>query len=144
MARGGPDPRHRRLPDRVVAHRRRRGALRRPGFTATGTWTALTKQSGRFAGTLRQAGKAGAALSLKRSGSTFVVIADRCTTCGKVKIYVDGVLKATIDTYARSTAVRQQIWSTSFSSIGTHTAELVVAGTPKRPTVRIDGLIARR
>jgi Tol biopolymer transport system component len=113
-------------------------------LSAKGAWTPLTGQRGRLAGTLRQSSTAGAVLSLRQYGSSFSLIADKCPTCGKVKIFVDGALKATVDTYAKTASVRQQVWSTSFPSIGRHTVKIVVVGTAKRPTVRIDGLVARR
>lgn len=113
-------------------------------FAASGKWSALTKQKGRFAGTLRETSKAGSALSLTTYGSSFALIADKCATCGKVKIYLDGKLVSTVDTYAKSAAARQSIWSQTFGSIGSHTVKVVAAGTSKRPKVRIDGLVARR
>ncbi|MGQ0464472.1 MAG: hypothetical protein ACT4QG_04025 [Sporichthyaceae bacterium] len=113
-------------------------------FRTGGTWSNLTGQSGRFAGTVRTGKSAGASLSLTQDASAFALIVDKCSTCGTVKIYVDGKLKATVDTYAKSTKVRQEIWSTSFSSIGRHTVKVVVVGTAKRPNVRIDGLVVKR
>lgn len=113
-------------------------------LTTSGKWKNLSGQKGRFLGTLRTSGVAGASLTLRQYGSTYALIADRCPTCGKVKVYVDGRLKATVDTVAKATAVRQVVWSTTFGSIGRHTVKLVVVGTKGRPNVRVDGLAARR
>jgi hypothetical protein len=106
-------------------------------------WTARSGQSGRFAGTLRESKTAGAALSLRAYGSSFALVADRCSSCGKVNIYVDGKLRTMINLYAASTQTRRQVWSTSFASIGQHTVKVVV-DRARRHTVRIDGLIATR
>ena len=112
-------------------------------LTAAGTWSALTAP-GRYRGTLRAASAAGAKLSFTVEAAGLSLVADRCATCGKVRVYVDGVLKATVDTFASSTQPRRVVWSTSFSKIGKHTVAVVVAGTPGRPAVRVDGLVARR
>jgi hypothetical protein len=112
-------------------------------MTAGGTWSARSG-GGRFAGTARAASKAGASLTLAADGSQYALIADRCPSCGAVKIYVDGVLKATVDTYARTAAVRQVVWSTRFASIGAHKIKVVVVGTAKRPEVRVDGVAVTR
>lgn len=113
-------------------------------FTTTGKWTALTKQNGRFGSTLRESKKAGSTLKLAAHGSRFALIADRCKACGAVKVYVDGRLSATVDTYAKTTSVRRQVWSKTFKTIGRHTITVKVVGTPKRQTVRVDGLTVRR
>jgi hypothetical protein len=112
-------------------------------FTTKGSWT-NTKKSGYFLGTMRQSKAAGASLTLSQYGSTFALVADRCSTCGKVKVYVDGKLLATVDTRASTTRLRQQVWSHTYSSLAKRTIKLVVVGTTGRPNVRIDGLIAKR
>ena len=111
-------------------------------FKTSGAWTALTGQKGRFARTLRQATGAGAALTGTVHGSTLALIVDSCPLCGKVKIFVDGKLVATVDTYARKATALRQVWSARFAS-GAHKIKLVAAGSKKRPTTRIDAFVAR-
>jgi hypothetical protein len=115
-----------------------RSAVASPG------WTGEVSAPGRFMSTMRGSSKAGASLQLQTYGSSFGVVADRCAQCGLARIYVDGVLRATADTYASKTVVRQSIWSLRFAGIGLHTVRVVVAATPKRPTIWLDGFVAIR
>lgn len=112
-------------------------------FSAKGSWTALTKQKGRFLATLRQSSKAGSTLTVSAPGSLFVLLAERCPTCGKVQVYVDGVLKATVNTYAAKVGPRAQVWSLSLSTPGPHKVMVKVVGKGTKRLVRIDGLIVR-
>lgn len=112
-------------------------------MTASGTW-AKVSQAGRFGGTLRTSGKKGASLTLSQDGSSFALVADRCPTCGQLKVFVDGVLRATVDTFAAKTTPRQVVWSASYATIGRHRVTVAVVGTAKRPGVRVDGVVARR
>lgn len=77
-------------------------------------------------------------------GTSLSVVGERCTGCGQVKIYLDGVLKATVDTHANSTSIKQLLWTSTSSTLRRHTLSVVVVGTAHRPAVRIDGLVARR
>jgi hypothetical protein len=72
------------------------------------------------------------------------VIAPRSPVRGKVAIYVDGVLEATVDTRADSVQARRIVYSQKWSSSGSHTIKLVVAGTAGRPTVSLDGFVLTR
>jgi membrane-anchored mycosin MYCP len=97
--------------------------------------------SGHWFSTVRQIGTAGAKVSLKSESQRFTVVGDRCTACGQIRIYVDGVYKGTVDTHAASTQKRQTLWSSPlFSSIKTHTLTIVVVGTAGRPTFVLDGI----
>jgi hypothetical protein len=51
---------------------------------------------------------------------------------------VDGVLEASVDTYAASTSYRQVVFARSWSTLGPHTLKIVVVGTAGRPRVDID------
>jgi YVTN family beta-propeller protein len=107
------------------------------------SWTEIGA-TGRFEGSLRTARQAGAALQWQTYGSQFDIITDRCATCGQVRIYVDGALRATVDTYASTTLKLQTIWHLRYAGIGLHTIRVVVVGTYGRPSVRVDGLVATR
>lgn len=106
-------------------------------------WTEVGA-TGRFEGSLRTAHQAGAALQWRTYGSQFSVITDRCATCGQLRIYVDGSLRATVDTYASTNVKLQTIWHLRYAAIGLHAIRLVVVGTRGRPSVRVDGLVATR
>jgi len=58
---------------------------------------------------------------------------------GKVKIYVNGTLVATLDCKATSTIYRSVGWQKTWSTSGTRTVKLVVSGTSGRPRIDFDG-----
>jgi len=60
-------------------------------------------------------------------------------TFGKARIYVDGVLVATIDLYAAPTHRQKLVWQRTWATVGTHTVRIYVIGTSGRPSVDIDG-----
>ncbi|HET7829774.1 MAG TPA: hypothetical protein VFL03_09440, partial [Candidatus Limnocylindrales bacterium] len=55
-----------------------------------------------------------------------------------VRIYLDGVLQATVDTYRSTAEYRSVIWQRSFSSVVTKRVRVVVVGTAGRPRFDID------
>ena len=65
----------------------------------------------------------------------------RATTRGKVKVYVDGVLQATVDTYRSSTQYRSVVWRQAYSSTVTKTIRIVVLATSGRPRVDLDAFV---
>jgi hypothetical protein len=58
-----------------------------------------------------------------------------------VKVYVNGVHKATVDLYRSSAKYRVVVWQATYSSVATRTIKLVVAGTPGRPRVDLDAFV---
>jgi hypothetical protein len=77
--------------------------------------------------------------------SAFRLVGDRCPTCGTFTVYVDGVRIGTVDTYASTTKVRQQLWSRGLGpAIAKHTITIVVSGTYRRPRIVLDGFVATR
>jgi hypothetical protein len=59
-------------------------------------------------------------------------------------VYVDGVLKATINMYAATTQIRQLLFTYSWSAIGTHKLKIVVSGTAGHPRVTLDQILVLR
>jgi hypothetical protein len=57
---------------------------------------------------------------------------------GKVRIYLDGVLQATVDTYRASAEYRSVIWQRSFTGSVTKRVRVVVVGTSGRPRFDLD------
>ena len=53
----------------------------------------------------------------------------RGTSGGYAKVYVDGVAKATVDTFGSASASGQTLWSTTGLSNGVHTVKVVMVGT---------------
>jgi hypothetical protein len=57
---------------------------------------------------------------------------------GAVKVYVDGVLVATVDTRAPTLGFRAVAFARTWSASGTHTLKLVAVGTVGRPRIDLD------
>jgi hypothetical protein len=72
------------------------------------------------------------------------VVAPTTATRGKARIYIDGVLRTTIDLRTTTTKHRRVVYALDFGVSGTHTIEVYVLGTAGRPTVSIDALVILR
>jgi hypothetical protein len=55
----------------------------------------------------------------------------RSTSGGIAKVYVDGVAKATVDTYGAASTSPQTLWSTSGLANAAHTLKIVLTGTKR-------------
>jgi subtilisin family serine protease len=102
-----------------------------------GSWSLAS--SSRFSGgTVRTASTVGRAAAYTFSGKSIAVVSTRSTVRGEVRIYLDGVLQATVDTYRSAAEYRSVIWQRSFSSVVTKRVRVVVVGTAGRPRFDID------
>jgi hypothetical protein len=63
------------------------------------------------------------------NGTAVSVLGCLDVNCGKADIYVDGILKTTVDTYSDSVKYRKSIYSAYQLSSGDHTFKLMVTGT---------------
>lgn len=119
----------------------------RTGYAAYSTGWTTSDAAGRWSTGVRQSRSAGRSATVQAKGFAFAVIGDRCAACGRMKIYVDGVYRTTVDSYASSTRLRQVLWSSGTLSGGSgksHSVKVVVVGTSGRPTVRLDGFAVSR
>jgi hypothetical protein len=104
-----------------------------------GSGWSSNKSSDAFAGKYRKATKAGASLS--KSGikaKRVALIVTKCSKCGKVKVYWNGVYRKTVDLRASPTRRKQTVSVLSFSKVSTGTLKLVVATVGK--PVPIEGV----
>jgi subtilisin family serine protease len=109
-------------------------------FAYAGTW-GKGGATGRWASNVHYSSAKGASLTVKSETSQFTVIGDKCPACGQLQVYVDGVLKATVDTRASGTLVRQSLWtSANLGAPKPHTLKVVVVGTAGRPKVVLDAI----
>ncbi|MBI2781273.1 MAG: hypothetical protein HYX55_05710 [Chloroflexi bacterium] len=109
------------------------------GISWKGTWTngAGTGYSGdsdRFATT------AGASATYAFTGRSIAWVTTLAADHGAALVYLDGVLVATVDTYAAATSFRRVAFAKTWSVSGFHTLRIVVVGTPGRPRVDVDAL----
>ena len=109
----------------------------------SGRW--LTASSSTYSGgKVRMSTQNGAYVEFRRSAMAIAVVGRRGPTSGKARVYVDGVLAATIDLYRSSVRSRTVLFSRSWTTVAPHTVRVVVLGTSGRPRVDIDGFAILR
>ena len=103
-------------------------------FSGASTTTTFSSYSD---GSQRYLGAAGASASYTTTARSLSFITTKGPNRGSAKIYIDGVLAATIDLTAAGHTYRFVAFSRTWSSAGTHTIKVVSVGTPV-PRVDID------
>lgn len=94
-------------------------------FVYSGTWSAFAKTVA-WKGSYARSSTSGASVTVTFTGTRLDWIAMKGTTPGKADVYLDGVLKTTVN-LASSTAVYQQdVWSTHDLPSGTHKVKFVL------------------
>jgi hypothetical protein len=111
--------------------------------TYTGAWK-LVVVPGAVGGALHQADAAGASARLTFFGRDVAWIADRGPGKGRARVYVDGVLRATIDLTAATDTPRAIVYRFHWSTAGARVIRIVVEGTVGHPTVTLDGFLTIR
>ena len=92
-----------------------------------------------WSGTAKYASTASSTASYTFTGRSFAWVSPKASTRGKASIYVNGVLKATIDLKSTSTLKQAVVWQTTFSTSAKRTVLIKVLGTSGRPRVDVDG-----
>lgn len=111
--------------------------------TYAGAWT-TSSNGANSGGSAKSASTAGASATLAFSGRAVSWVTTLRDTGGAAKVYVDGVLAATVDTVGASTTYRQIAFSKAWTSYGAHTIKIVVVGTADRPKVDVDAFEVMR
>jgi hypothetical protein len=111
--------------------------------TYRGTWTryAHSLSTNGWITTSRQAG---ATARLRFTGRGIAIVALTNSTRGRASVYIDGVYRATIDLRSSTSVARKIVYARNWTTSGTHTIELRVAGTSGRPSVSLDGFVVLR
>ena len=99
--------------------------------------SASTSSPGFSGGSQRYLAAAGASVSYTTTARSLSFITTRGPGRGTARIYVDGVLQATVALGAASTTYRFVAFAKSWPSLGTYTIKVVTVGTPV-PRVDID------
>ena len=104
-----------------------------------GTWrsAANTSYSG---GSLRYATASGASASYTFTGRSVAWVSSRGSSRGSAKVYIDGVLAATVNLNASSLSYRYVAFQKTWTSSGSHTIKVVVLGTSGHPRVDLDAI----
>jgi hypothetical protein len=110
-------------------------------YRAAWTATSSSKLSG---GSAKFARAAGASATYVFTGRSIALVATTAPTRGRAKVYVNGVLVATIDLWSATTRYRPVVWQRSWTTSASRTVRIVVVGTAGRPRVDLDALVTLR
>jgi GH25 family lysozyme M1 (1,4-beta-N-acetylmuramidase) len=108
--------------------------------TWTGTWH-TTGWSGASGGSVRYATTKGASATFHFTGSSVGWVAATGPTRGGAWVYVDGVFAASISLRASTGHSRAIVFARNWTTVGSHTLRIVVAGTAGHPRVDVDAFI---
>jgi hypothetical protein len=90
---------------------------------------------------VRYATTAGASASFTFTASNVAWIAYKGTGRGSAEVYVDGVLRATVNLSATTSTPRAQVYVFNWATSGSHTIKVVALGTAGHPRVDIDAFV---
>lgn len=106
----------------------------------TKTWTKAAS-SNAWSGATRYATAKAATAVYTFNGTDIAWVSTRGPSRGKAKVYVDGVLRTTVDLYAAKAKTRRIVFAASGLAAGQHSIKVYVLGTSGRPRVDIDGFV---
>jgi hypothetical protein len=110
------------------------------GVSYAGTW-ATVSSTNFWGGHMRRSDAFGEAVSYTFTGRGVAWVAPVGSVRGKVRVYIDGVLKTTLDLGTATGALRRVLYVTDFSSSGRHTIRIANLGTSGRPLMDHDAFI---
>jgi hypothetical protein len=105
-----------------------------------GSWSLVTG-SPYWGAKAKASSRAGARATLTFTGRSVEWIARTGPTRGKAQVFVNGVLKATVDLYASTYQNQRVVWTGSWSSSATRSVSIRVLGTSGRPRVDLDAFV---
>ena len=109
----------------------------------TGTWRS-TSFAGAWGGAARYTTAASASATFHCSSCRALAwVTDEDTAHGSAKVYVDGALKATIDTQSSATRNRVIVYKFEWATTGAHTLKIVNVATSGHPRISVDGFLTR-
>jgi hypothetical protein len=109
----------------------------------TGTWHSVSF-AGAWGGTAKYTTAASASATFQCSSCQALAwVTDEDSAHGSAKVYVDGVLKATINTHSSSKLNRVIAYTFEWASNGDHTLKIVNVATSGHPRISVDGFLAQ-
>jgi len=105
-----------------------------------GTWATSTSTMW-WGGTAKSSSTKGSTATYTYTGKSIAWVGLKGYNRGKAQVYVNGVLKATVDLYSGTTLRQRIIWSANYTTSATRTITIKVLGTSGRPRVDVDGFI---
>jgi hypothetical protein len=109
----------------------------------TGSWV-LSSTPTYIGGKAKYSTKAGSTATASINGNRVGFLSRTGPTSGSARIYIDGVLKKTVNLYAPTTGIRKLMFTYAWSSIGNHKMKIVVSGTAGHPRVTLDQILVLR
>jgi hypothetical protein len=108
-------------------------------FTWAGYWATGTSPY-HWGGHTRYAGVAGRSATFSFTGRSAAIVAPVGPTRGSMKVYVDGIYRRTVTSYATANGYRRILYEVTWVEAGPHTVKVVVVGSPGHPRAEIDGM----
>jgi hypothetical protein len=112
-------------------------------ITYRGTW-GTAAHAGYLGGKAGWTRARGAKASLKFTGTAIAWVGPVGPTRGKARVYIDGTLVKTVNTWASSFRASRVLFTKSWATTGTHRITIIANGTPGHPTVALDAFLVRR
>src|SRR5205807_1557839 len=98
--------------------------------------------SGAYGGSVARTTSLNAAATMSFTAREAGLVMTTGAAYGSVKVFVDGVVAATVNNHAASgTKLREIVFRKGFASVGTHTIKVVNQATSGHPRADLDGLI---
>lgn len=95
-------------------------------------------------GKARHTGTANRSVSLTFTGSRVAWLGRTTPQSGSARVYINGVLTATVNLYSATPVDRKLVFSKAFGSVATRTIKIVVLGTAGHPDVILDQIFVLR
>lgn len=111
-------------------------------ITYRGTWR-KAYHSGYMGGKARATRIRGAKARLAFTGTAVAWIGPIGPTRGKARVYIDGTLVKTVNTWASSFRASRVLFTKVWDRVGTHRITIVANGTAGHPTVGLDAFLVR-
>ena len=110
-------------------------------FSFSSGWSTVSV-SGAYGGSVARTTSLNATATLSFTGREVGLVMTTGAAYGSVKVFVDGVLAATVNNHTASgTKLREIVFRRGFASVGTHTIKVVNQATSGHPRADLDGLI---
>ena len=106
-------------------------------------WSTVSNPS-YLGGTAKGRSVIGSAASYRFTGRSVGLVSGLGPSRGRIKIFIDGTYVRTVDLYSATTRYRALVFGWGWSSSGTHTIRIVLAGPSTRPRVDVDAFVVFR
>lgn len=110
------------------------------GITYSGTWKSAANANA-SGGSLKYATRSGSSTTYTFTGAGVAWVAYRGPNRGAARVYVDGVLKKTVNLYAPTYSAKQVAFAFNWGTTGTHKIKVVAVGTAGHPRIDVDAFV---